>query len=156
MQNIQPIIQFCLSTANLSKCTDVGTAAVLCSKDLRQIYSIGVNGGPIDGQQCLCHDPFKAENNVKGKLKYTCVHAEVNCLVKNKTIDNIPKIMICSKQPCQGCAAAIINAQTNIEEVWFKDLYRDNTGVLLLLNAGIAMKQIHCFDGEYTLRNVSG
>jgi deoxycytidylate deaminase len=124
------LIDFCVEQAELSKCTDKKTAAILVSEDLMQIYSIGINGGPKGGKDCLC-------TKGDGKQKYSCVHAEMNCLVKNRIIDNTPKIIICTKQPCAICASLIVNACTNIVEVWFMESYWDDTGLEILLNAGI-------------------
>lgn len=127
------LINFARAQSLLSKCSDKGTAAILVSADLMQIYSIGINGGPKGGQNCLCKDT---------ETKYTCVHAEMNCLVKNTVINNTPKIMICTKQPCQICASLIINADTNIREVWYLEPYWDNTGLEILQNAHIKVKRL--------------
>lgn len=121
------LINFVLEQAKLSKCRDKKTAALLVSSDLMQVFSIGINGGPMGGMNCMCDDT----------KKYTCVHAEMNCLVKNTTIDDRPKILICTKQPCHMCAAMIINANTNINEVWYIEPYRDPTGLEILKRAGI-------------------
>lgn len=133
------LITFALWQAMLSKCKDKKTAAILVSADLSQIYSIGINGGPKGGADCLCHTEDEGEVNVR---KYTCVHAEMNCLVKNTVINDVPKIMICTKQPCQMCASLIVNAGTNITEVWYIEPYWDATGVEILCNAGIKVVQL--------------
>lgn len=130
MNKKDSIITFALGQAMLSKCKDKKTAAILVSADLMQVYSIGINGGPMGGEDCLC------ENKDKDN-KYTCVHAEMNCLVKNTVINDVPKIMICTKQPCQICASLIVNANTNIKEVWFIEPYWDTTGLNILKAAGI-------------------
>lgn len=129
------LIAFALWQAILSKCQDKKTAALLVSADLSQIYSIGINGGPKGGADCLCQTRDHYTTN--DKAKYTCVHAEMNCLVKNTTINDVPKIMICTKQPCQMCASLIINACTNITEVWYIEPYWDNAGIEILHSAGI-------------------
>lgn len=128
---IQYMLDFALNQAKLSKCTDKGTAALLVSSDLNNIFSIGINGGPKGGEQCLCDD----------KSKYTCVHAEINCLVKAKTFDTNPKILICTKAPCHTCASAIINSELNIQQVWYIEDYHDHKGLSILRNAGINIKQ---------------
>lgn len=128
------MINFCRQQATLSKCKDAKVAAVLVSADMTQIYSIGINGGPKNGQQCLCLEDSKS--------KYSCVHAEQNCLVKNTTIDQIPKILICTKQPCTVCASLIVNCQTNVQEVWYIDEYWDKRGLLILQDARILPKRL--------------
>jgi len=136
MNKRDSMINFCLNQANLSKCEDAQVAAILLKSDMKQIYSIGINGGPTHGKQCLC------KNSLLKESKYTCAHAEMNCLVKNKEISDIPKIMICSKKPCVICATLIINSETNIEEVWYIEEYWDNSGPDLLKNANIKVKQL--------------
>ena len=131
------LITFALQQSFLSKCKDKKTAAILVSADLMQIYSIGLNGGPMGGEDCLCKSVVEDPG-----AKYSCVHAEMNCLVKNTVINDIPKIMICTKQPCQICASLIVNANTNIKEVWFIEPYWDATGVTILKNAGIKVIQL--------------
>jgi dCMP deaminase len=126
------IITFALGQSMLSKCKDKKTAAILVSKDLMQIYSIGINGCPMGGEDCLCKSIVEDPGT-----KYSCVHAEMNCLVKNTVINDVPKIMVCTKQPCQMCASLIVNANTNIKEVWYIEPYWDDTGLKILRNAGI-------------------
>ena len=133
------LITFALWQSMLSKCKDKKTAAILVSADLMQIYSIGINGGPKGGQDCLCHTE---DNGQAVTAKYTCVHAEMNCLVKNTVINDVPKIMICTKQPCQICASLIVNACTNITEVWYIEPYWDSTGIEILRSAGIKVVQL--------------
>lgn len=140
MTKEEVIVDLAQNAAALSKCKDKKTAAILVSQDLTQIYSVGINGGPRGGTQCLCG--VKGDEADRKLIKYTCAHSEMNCLVKNKTIDDTPKILICTKQPCQMCATLIINANTNIKEVWFIDKYWDSTGIELLGEAGIIVKEI--------------
>lgn len=132
------MISFARWQALLSKCKDKKTSALLISADMTQIYSIGINGGPKGGEDCLCRTE---DDGQAPTAKYTCVHAEMNCLVKNTVINDVPKIMICSKQPCQMCASLIVNADTNIKEVWFIEPYWDNTGINILKAAGIKVLQ---------------
>jgi len=131
MNKKDTLITFTIWQSMLSKCKDKKTAALLVSADLMQIYSVGINGGPKGGADCLC------DEDKENKAKYTCVHAEMNCLVKNTVINDTPKIMICTKQPCQICASLIVNANTNITEVWYIEPYWDETGLNILKAAGI-------------------
>lgn len=130
----QTYIDFVMMNKSLSKCTDKKTASVLVSKDLTRLYSIGINGGPVEGRQCLC--------DVQNTRKYTCAHSEMNCLVKNTVVDEVPKIMICSKQPCQICATLMVNSCTNIQEVWYIEPYWDSTGLEILKEAGIKVEEV--------------
>ena len=111
----------------VSKCTDRGVACIICSNDLHQIYSIGINGGAkgLD-TECLC----------KVGDKYSCIHAEANALIKLTAHDR-DKIMICSLAPCSQCAAMIINEPGGFAEVWYIEQYHDTSGLRLLQKAGI-------------------
>lgn len=131
------MINFCLQQTELSRCKDKKTAAILVRDDMTQIYSIGINGGPANGIDCLCQ-----EEQTPSKKKYSCVHAEQNCLVKAIVRDAAPKIMICSKQPCAVCASLIINSHNNIIEVWFVEDYWDNTGLKILSETGIYVARL--------------
>lgn len=144
----ESIVEFALRQAELSKCRDKKTAAILVSEDLTQVYSIGINGGPKGGLDCLCND----ERN--DKKKYTCVHAEINCLVKNRVVDDEPKIMVCTKQPCAMCASAMVNSNANIKQVWYVEEYWDNTGLDILDNAGIEVLQITEVDDDTEIHQV--
>lgn len=116
--------RFVLDLTTLSKCTDKHVAAIIVDAEGTQILSIGINGGPKGGKDCLC--TFGG--------KYTCAHAEANALVKCHA-DCRGAAMICSFSPCVTCATLIINA--GISEVYYLTKYKDDTGVNMLLDAGI-------------------
>ncbi len=111
----------------VSKCKDRGVSCLICSNDLHQIYSIGINGGAkgLD-VECLCEVGDK----------YSCIHAEANALIKLNARDH-DKIMICSLAPCSQCASMIINEPGGFAEVWYIDKYHDTSGLELLQKAGI-------------------
>lgn len=127
---LKTLLKFALDQKKHSKCEDKKTSAILISHDCMQIYSIGINGGPRGGTNCLCDKCHAHE-------KYSCVHAEMNCLVKNTHIDDEPKILISSKQPCAMCASLMVNAGTNIKKVYYNQPYWDGTGLRILRDAGI-------------------
>ncbi len=116
--------RFALELATLSKCSDRGVAAVITDKAMSQVYSIGINGGPKGGLDCLCA--------LGGK--YTCVHAEANALAKCTSADP-EKVMFCTLSPCVTCASLIIN--NGFSAVVVIDSYKDNTGLKMLQDAGI-------------------
>lgn len=116
--------RFVLDLNTLSKCTDKQVAAIIVDHEGTQVLSIGINGGPKGGKDCLCA--------LGGK--YTCAHAEANALAKCK-VDCQGATMICSLSPCVTCATLIINA--GIKEVYFLTKYKDDTGLNMLLEAGV-------------------
>lgn len=119
----------------LSKCEDRHTAAIITDRDMGQVYSIGVNGGPKGSQyQCLCKLPGK----------YTCIHAEANAIAKCTSADN-DKIMICSLSPCVTCASLIVNS--GFSAVYYLEEWKDTTGLEILNEAGIETKLIGGHNG---------
>lgn len=118
--------RFAKDLAALSKCAERKVAAIITDKDLTQIYSIGLNGGPKGLVDCMC--------KIDGK--YGCVHAEINALVKCQSAEH-DKVMIVTLSPCKQCAAAIINAPGGFSAVYYIDQWKDTTGLNLLTSAGI-------------------
>ena len=121
---------FANNLATLSKCEERKVAAVITDKDMTQVYSIGINGGPVGGVDCMC----------KLEGKYGCVHAEINALVKC-TSDAKDKIMFVTLSPCVACAAAIINAPGSFYAVYYTEQWKDTDGLRLLQRAGV-----HCIE----------
>lgn len=122
---------FTNNLATLSKCSERKVAAIITDKDLSQVYSIGLNGGPKGLVDCMC----------KMDGKYGCIHAEINALIKCMTNDP-GKVMFVTLSPCKQCAAAIINAPGGFSAVYYFEEWKDTTGIKLLKQAGISVKQV--------------
>lgn len=132
-RRIEVFRDFVMNLAALSKCKDKGVAAIITDKDGTQVYSIGINGGPRHGVDCLC----------KLGGKYTCVHAEANALAKC-TVADPQKVFFCSFSPCVTCAALIVNSGASA--VYYVEQYKDDTGLQILQSAGIVVK---CIDDDF-------
>ena len=132
-RRIEVFRDFVMNLAALSKCKDKGVAAIITDKDGTQVYSIGINGGPRHGVNCLC----------KLGGKYTCVHAEANALAKC-TVADPQKVFFCSFSPCITCAALIVNSGASA--VYYVEQYKDDTGLQILQSAGIVVK---CIDKDF-------
>ena len=117
---------FAKQLASLSKCEEKRVAAIITDKELAQIYSIGINGGPKGLVDCMC--------KIDGK--YGCVHAEINALIKCRS-DEPNKVMFVTLSPCKQCAAAIINAPGGFSTVYYLEEWKDTSGIELLKAAGI-------------------
>lgn len=128
---LQVFKDFTLGLANMSKCTEKGVAAIITDKALAQVHSIGINGGPKGLYDCLCV--------VDGK--YGCVHAEVNCLIKNTFVGD-GLIMFTTLSPCKQCAASIINSPSRFDTVYYFEAWKDDTGLKLLKAAGIQVVKL--------------
>lgn len=124
-------MDFAWSLTTQSKCTERHVAAIITDKDLTQVYSIGVNGGPKGLADCMCV--------IDGK--YGCVHAEINALIKCNT-DAPDKVMFVTLSPCKQCAAAIINTPGGFSAVYYAEEWKDDSGIKLLKAAGIHVECI--------------
>lgn len=123
--------EFTNNLATLSKCSERHVAAIITDRELTQVYSIGINGGPKGLADCMCV--------IDGK--YGCVHAEVNALIKCRT-DSRDKVMFVTLSPCKQCAAAIINAPGGFSAVYYFEEWKDDSGIKLLKAAGIHVARI--------------
>lgn len=107
-------------------------AAIVVTSDNTQLLALGYNGDHSGG-------PNQRESDVPGESGF--LHAEVNALIKLDYNNPKNKIMYVSMSPCKMCAKAIINA--GIKEVAYAEDYRDQSGILLLQNAGIRIRKIN-------------
>lgn len=116
--------------AEKSTCSRLQVGCVIVSDDNQQVLALGYNGGPKGlYNECLSLEPGKCGH----------LHAEINALIKLNSRDPVRKIAYISTMPCRDCAIAIINA--GISEVVFGKAYRDDSGVILLEQAGIPVVQ---------------
>ena len=123
--------EFTKNLATLSKCTERQVAAIITDKDLTQVFSVGINGGPKGLADCMCV--------IDGK--FGCIHAEINALIKCKS-DVPDKVMFVTLSPCKQCAAAIINAPGGFSAVYYFEEWKQDTGLTLLKAAGIRVEQL--------------
>lgn len=107
------------------------------------IISYGYNGTP-SGFDNNCED----ENNV---TKPEVLHAESNCLMKIACSTNSSEgsIMYITMSPCLECAKLIIQAK--VKEVYYREPYRDMSGIKLLFKAGI---KCECYLPENHIKHV--
>lgn len=122
---------FTQDLASLSKCSERHVTAIITDKELTQVFSIGVNGGPKGLADCMC--------NIDGK--YGCIHAEMNALIKCSNSEP-KKVMFVTLSPCKQCAAAIINAPGGFAAVYYFEKWKDDSGIKLLKAAGIHVECI--------------
>jgi deoxycytidylate deaminase len=130
-ERIKVFKQFTLNLATLSKCSERNVAAIITDRQLTQVYSIGVNGGPKGLDNCMC----------KTDGKYGCTHAEINALIKNRANDT-DKIMFITLAPCKQCAAAIINSPGGFSVVYYFEDWKEDSGIKLLKAANIQVVRI--------------
>lgn len=131
MSRMSVFKEFTNKLATLSKCSERHVAAIITDKDMTQVYSIGVNGGPKGLADCMCA--------IDGK--YGCIHAEINALIKCNDSSS-DKVMFVTLSPCKQCAAAIINAPGGFSAVYYFEEWKDDSGIKLLKAAGIHVARI--------------
>jgi len=100
--------------------------AIVVTEDNCQVLAVGYNGNYSGG-------PNEAESEIPGKSGM--IHAEINALIKLDYNNPKNKKMYLTLSPCRMCAKAIINA--GINEVLYREAYRDLSGINLLLESGI-------------------
>lgn len=123
--------KFTADLSTLSKCEEGQVAAIITDKAMTQVFSIGINGGPTNLQDCLC--------KIDGK--YGCIHAEINALIKCRS--NEPdKVMFVTLAPCKQCAAAIINAPGGFSTVYYMNEWKYDAGLKILKSAGIQVIKV--------------
>jgi deoxycytidylate deaminase len=121
---------FAVDLARLSKCEERHVAAIITDRDLMQVYSIGLNGGPKGLDNCICNIGHK----------YGCIHAEAQAIAKCTSTDK-EKVMFVTLAPCIACATHIIN-NGFVKVYYFEDWPRDDTGIRLLKQANIQVVKI--------------
>lgn len=104
--------------------------SVVVTEDNTQVLAVGYNGNYSGG-------PNTVESEEPGKSGF--IHAEINSLLKMDYNNPKRKKMYLTLSPCRMCAKAIINA--GIKEVIYKESYRDASGVKLLLEQGVSVRQ---------------
>ena len=114
---IEPILAL-LATANLESGQKISKKCVACH---------GFDSG----------GPNKVESEEPGKSGM--IHAEINALLKMDYNNPKKKKMYLNLSPCRACSKAIVNA--GIDEVIFKNEYRDMSGVEILKSAGLKVRQ---------------
>lgn len=116
----------------------VGAVAV---KDHR-ILSIGYNGTP-PGMDNACEDEIKWPNGTIQfmQTKPEVIHAEMNLIYKMARDGQgaAGADLFITHSPCFECSKAIMSV--GFRKVWFRDQYRDMTGVELLKQNGVEVEQ---------------
>jgi dCMP deaminase len=114
-----------------STCSRNRVGCVVVSWDNTRVLSLGYNGGAKGlGNECLSTDP-----GLCGHL-----HAEVNALLKLDGSTSLwSRTMYVTMSPCRMCAVAIVNA--GVDQVVYRDEYRDRSGLDLLLEAGLDVRR---------------
>jgi len=129
-------LKMALEWAKLSYCKRRQVGALIV-KD-KMIISDGYNGTPT-GFENICEDD---DNNTK----WYVLHAEANAIMKvaSSTQSCKGSTLYITMSPCQQCSKLI--HQAGIVRVVYHTPYKDDSGLLFLKRAGIAVVQIDVLD----------
>lgn len=116
----------------------------------RGIY-VGYNGR-LAGQDNSCEDVVPIFKNVQGvRTVFGCetvtrkdvAHAELNCLTKmlKEGVSAEGASLVVTLSPCAACAVMI--ASSGIKEVFYKEKYRDEEGLQILMDSGVSINQFN-------------
>ena len=132
--------------ASLSTAVRLKVGAIVV-KDNR-VISIGYNGMP-SGWDNNCEDEIGDVRDVNDnvveirlKTKPEVLHAETNCIAKlaKSNESGLDATMFITYAPCLDCAKLIY--QAGISKVYYRNVYRENTGIDFLLKGGVDVQQI--------------
>ena len=127
--------------AELSTAQRLHVGAIVVKDD--RIISIGYNGMP-SGWTNICEDYFGLDLNGNPTLvtKPEVLHAETNAIAKlaRSTESGLGATLFVTHSPCLNCAKLVY--QSGINSVYYRNNYRDTTGVEFLVMAGVDVQQI--------------
>lgn len=126
IEKVNRFVEFGRSIAALSTCRRLQVGAIVFPPDCTGVWSIGYNGpaAGLDNDSCTCEEGDCG-----------CIHAESNAVLKLLPQGD-PCMLFCTQAPCWRCAGMIINCG-RIFCVIYDELYRDDRGTGMLVDAGI-------------------
>lgn len=114
--------------AEATTCRRAAVGCVLTDPELTKVVGIGYNGVPSGYPNDGCEG-----TDQPGSCRHTCVHAELNAVIKAPTG---PKFAFISCPPCRQCAQALVQSQ--VQAVVYTEGHRPvSDGVELLNDYGI-------------------
>ena len=118
--------------AELSSAKRLHVGAIVV-KDNR-VISIGYNGMPSGWENVCEGEDFKTKPEV--------LHAETNAIAKlaRSSESGLDATIFVTHAPCLDCAKLIY--QSGISKVYYRNTYRESTGVDFLIKGGIDVEQI--------------
>ncbi|HIF55747.1 MAG: deaminase [bacterium] len=111
--------------AKRSTCARLQVGTVITDAGLENVVAIGYNGNARGF-------PNKCDSTEQGRCG--CIHSEMNALVKAPG-QMRDKVAFITASPCAVCAKLMI--QANISYVFYREQYRDPTGLAVLKQGGL-------------------
>ena len=119
--------------AKRSTCARTQVGSVIATGDLTQVLGIGYNGN-ARGLPNSCDGPEPG--------RCGCIHSEANALIKAGA-QTLGKVMFVTYSPCVMCAKMIVNS--NVARVYYRNAYRDASGLDVLRLGGVEVVQYDCW-----------
>jgi dCMP deaminase len=127
--------------AELSYARRLKVGAIITKDD--RIISIGYNGMPA-GWDNNCEDEihYPDAEGITLKTKPEVLHAESNAVAKlaRSTESGAGATMFITHSPCLDCAKLIY--QSGINQVFYKDKYRNDDGIEFLKKSGVVVEKL--------------
>jgi dCMP deaminase len=123
--------------AKRSTCARLQVGTVITDARLENVVAIGYNGN-VRGF------PNRCDTTVPGKCG--CIHSEMNALVKAPG-GLRDKVAFITASPCVMCAKLMV--QSNVSFVFFREAYRDSSGLAVLAQAGVKTVHYTRWQGEW-------
>ena len=135
-------MQMAQSIALHSKAVRKKVGAILVTN--HGIVLPGYNGTP-SGMDNNCEEDKGYDELTQSQILVTkpeVIHAELNCILKaaKEGVSVVDSTVYVTLSPCVQCAAMMI--QSGVKCVVFGEQYRDDSGILLLKTAGVAVEQL--------------
>ena len=111
--------------AKRSTCVRLQVGTVLTNVTLEYVVAIGYNGNARGF-------PNRCDSTEAGKCG--CIHSEMNALVKSPG-EMRDKVAFVTVSPCVMCAKLMV--QANVSHLFYRNAYRDLSGLQVLDKAGI-------------------
>lgn len=115
--------------ANRSTCARLQVGTVITDSALEHVLAIGYNGNARGF-------PNRCDSDEAGNCG--CIHSEMNALVKAPG-DLPDKVAFVTASPCVMCAKLMIQAK--VSHVFFREAYRDASGLDVLERGGLVTVQ---------------
>ncbi len=126
-------------TSKLSYAKRLQVGAVIVKGN--QIIGTGYNGMPTGWENVCENEVYQQDGNVGLKTKPEVLHAESNAIAKvsRSTESSEGATLFCTHAPCIECAKLIY--QSGINTVYYRDQYRDDSGLKFLEQGGVNVNQ---------------
>jgi dCMP deaminase len=111
--------------AKRSTCSRLQVGTVITDAQLEHVVAIGYNGNARGF-------PNRCDSREPGRCG--CIHSEMNALVKSPG-QMRDKVAFVTATPCVMCAKLMV--QANISHLFYREEYRDRSGLRILEQAGV-------------------